>query len=232
MSAIKLQSVSKYYGHGRQRVRALDNINLIIKSGEFVAIHGPSGSGKSTLCNLLGLIDQPSHGHVLFSGIDLKLCNDQYLSKLRGKQIGLIFQNFNLIPVLTALENVLLPLQFHGKLLPRMRTQAKDLLCKLGLVDEVHRRPLELSGGQQQRVAIARALITDPTVIIADEPTANLDTNNALAIVDLMHANNRSQGTTFIFSTHDARLLDRVGRKIHLNDGRIVEDTKQGQTSC
>lgn len=227
MFLLNLQSVHKTHGEGIQRTNALNDVSLSIKPGEFIAIHGPSGSGKTSLCNILALIDRPSSGAVIFFGIDVNHRNDLYLSKLRGERIGLIFQDFNLIPVLTALENILLPLQFQGKLHPGMRSEALSLLRKLGLKDEVHRKPRELSGGQQQRVAIARALIKEPSIIIADEPTASLDTLNALAIIELMHSYNQVHGMTFVFSTHDDRLLDRADRRIHLTDGRIVCDTRR-----
>ena len=226
MSLIEFRAVAKWYHMGELRVPALRDINLRIEPGEFVAVWGPSGSGKSTLCNIAGLIDEASGGQLLFRGQDAARCSDDQRSKLRSRHVGFVFQSFNLVPVFSALENVLLPLQLRGAVSSTMRDQAMELLSTVGLQDQALRRPDELSGGQQQRVAIIRALITDPDLIIADEPTANLDTENARAIIDVMHEKNRLQGTTFLFSTHDERLLDRVDRRIHLRDGVVAQDER------
>lgn len=225
MSLIEFVGIEKHYRSGDATVAALRGIDLSIMAGEFVAIAGPSGSGKSTLCNLAGLIDEADQGTLYFQGRDISRCDDDARSQIRVAGIGFVFQSFNLVPVFSALENVLLPLQLRGRVTSTMVRQARQLLEVVGLIDQADRRPDDLSGGQQQRVAIARALITEPLLVIADEPTANLDTANAHAIIDLMREKNRSLGTTFLFSTHDERLLDRVERRIHLCDGLIVDDT-------
>lgn len=224
MSLLEFESIRKWYGPDKLPVWALRDINLRINAGEFVAVWGPSGSGKSTLCNLAGLIDEPSVGRLSFQGHDVTHCDDGTRSNLRSRHIGFVFQSFNLVPVFSALENILLPQQLRGRLTAAMRQRAQHLLETVGLADLAMRRPSELSGGQQQRVAIARALITKPALIIADEPTANLDSATATAIIDLMHATNRAEGTTFLFSTHDERLLERVQRRVHLRDGAVIDD--------
>jgi putative ABC transport system ATP-binding protein len=229
VSLVELRAVKKWYRMGDVRIWALRGIDLRIEAGELVAVWGPSGSGKSTLCNLAGLIDEASEGSLYLRGEEVARHSDDQRSALRSRHIGFVFQSFNLVPVFSALENVLLPLQIRGPITPRKRERARELLATVGLADQASRRPDELSGGQQQRVAIARALITDPDLVIADEPTANLDTANARAIIDIMHEKNRSQGTTFLFSTHDERLLDRVERRIHLRDGLVVADERDPQ---
>ncbi|MEE4378826.1 MAG: ABC transporter ATP-binding protein [Candidatus Competibacteraceae bacterium] len=224
MSLIEFCNVKKGYRLGAVTLQALRGINLQIGTGEFVAVWGPSGSGKSTFCNLAGLIDDCSAGSVSFRGVTTSTLTDNQRSELRSYHIGFVFQSFNLVPVFTALENVLLPLQLRGITGKKLRDKGLDLLATLGLETHARNRPDELSGGQQQRVAIARALIGDPSLVIADEPTANLDTENARAIIAIMRDMNRQNGTTFLFSTHDERLLDRVERKIHLRDGLVITD--------
>jgi putative ABC transport system ATP-binding protein len=221
---IEVKQVHKYYYLGETRIVALKGVDLKINRGEFLAIWGPSGSGKSTLCNLIGMIDDPSSGMVLFEGRTVGEVSDDRRSELRNRAIGFIFQTFNLIPVLSALENVMLPLQIRGDVPAKAEEKALQLLSDLGLAEHIEHRPHKLSGGQQQRVAIARALITDPELIIADEPTANLDSETAMKIVDLMRQLNRRGKTTFIFSTHDQRLLQRADRQVLLRDGLVVED--------
>ncbi|PLX79328.1 MAG: lipoprotein-releasing system ATP-binding protein LolD [Desulfuromonas sp.] len=218
------RDVTRSYGKGDVEVAALKNVDLAIASGEFVSVWGPSGSGKSTLCNLIGGIDLPTSGAVQINGEELAKLPDAQQSSHRNRSVGFIFQNFNLIGVLTALENVLLPLTLRGAETSRARQEALTLLDELGLAAEANRLPDKLSGGQQQRVAIARALMTKPPLVVADEPTANLDSENAEKIVTLMRHFNRSVGTTFVFSTHDDRLLDKVDRRIHLRDGQITDD--------
>lgn len=225
MSLVELKQVCKTYRAGSVEITALRNINLKIGQGEFIAVSGPSGSGKSTLCNLIGLIDCPGSGQLLFKGRPCQGWSDSELSRHRLQRIGFIFQSFNLVPVFSALENVLLPIQLHGRVCSASRQRASALLEALGLKNEKDRRPLDLSGGQQQRVAIARALIAEPELVIADEPTANLDTLNAHAIIDIMHERNRFGGTTFLFATHDERLIARVDRQLRLRDGEIITDT-------
>jgi putative ABC transport system ATP-binding protein len=225
MPLIQLTQVHKYHRLGETRIAALQGIDLTIHSGEFVAIWGPSGSGKSTLCNLIGLLDSATSGTVLFEGQDVTALSDDQRSTLRGEAIGFVFQSFNLLPVLSALENVMLPLQIQRVRPAQVKAKAIRRLTDLGLAEHMTHRPNKLSGGQQQRVAIARALITDPALVIADEPTANLDSETALKIIDLMRHLNGQHGTTFVFATHDRRLLERVNRQVLLRDGTIIEDT-------
>jgi putative ABC transport system ATP-binding protein len=226
---IEIKQVHKYYYLGETRIVALRGVDLEINRGEFLAIWGPSGSGKSTLCNVIGMIDDPSSGEVLLEGRKVDDVSDDGRSELRNRFVGFIFQTFNLIPVLSALENVMLPLQIRGDVPSEAEKTAKQLLSDMGMADYIQHRPHKLSGGQQQRVAIARALITNPELVIADEPTANLDSETAIRIVDLMRQLNREGKTTFIFSTHDQRLLGRADRQIHLRDGLIVEDKSLAQ---
>jgi putative ABC transport system ATP-binding protein len=221
---VELRQVGKIYHLGESRITALKGVNLSIHRGEFVAVWGPSGSGKSTLCNLIGLLDTCSSGTVHFEGQDVTALSDDQRSELRNRAIGFVFQSFNLIPVLSALENVMLPLQIAGVSTARAKRAARKRLAEVGLDDHAAHRPAKLSGGQQQRVAIARALVTDPALVIADEPTANLDSENALRITELMRKLNSDNGTTFVFSTHDQRLLERVERQILMRDGEIIDD--------
>jgi putative ABC transport system ATP-binding protein len=184
---------------------------------------GTSGSGKTTLLNLAGAIDDPSDGQVMINGQDIALLSDNQKAELRNRTIGYVFQNFNLVSVLSALENVMLALQIRGGRMSAIRAEAAQRLDEVGLADFMQHRPDKLSGGQRQRVAIARALITKPALIFADEPTANLDHNTAQSIIDLMKELNEKEKVTFIFSTHDQRLIDRVKRVVKLEDGRIVQ---------
>jgi len=223
MALIEMESIKKDYLLGETVVPALQGIDLQIDKGEFVAIWGPSGSGKTTLLNLIGAIDEPSEGSLSIAGREVRLLSDNRRSELRNETIGFIFQGFNLIPVLSALENVMLPLQIKGASSGESKTKALTRLEELGLSEFVHHRPFKMSGGQQQRVAIARALVTDPSLVIADEPTANLDSETARRIIALMRQLNEKERTTFIFSTHDQRLLDQVKRLVRLEDGRIVD---------
>jgi putative ABC transport system ATP-binding protein len=221
---VELRGVYKNYQMGENAIKALKGIDLRIHSGEFVAVWGPSGSGKSTLCNLIGLLDTPSAGVVHLKGQDVTTLGDDRRSEVRNETLGFIFQSFNLIPVLSALENVMLPLQIAGVSAKVARQQALEQLAEMGLERHTGHRPAKLSGGQQQRVAIARALVSAPMLVIADEPTANLDSENAVKIIELMRRINSKNGTTFIFSTHDQRLLERVERQILMHDGEIAED--------
>ena len=220
---MRLEDVSKDYTLGRTTVPALRGVTLGVAPGEFVAVAGPSGSGKSTLLNLVGCLDHPSSGRVLIGGEDVARLSDDALSDLRARTIGFIFQTFNLIPVLSALENVEFPLLFRGGD-HRGHERARRALAEVGLADFGRHRPDELSGGQRQRVAVARALVTDPVIVLADEPTANLDSATGEAIIDLMLEINRRDGTTFIFSTHDPKVMAHAHRVVHLVDGRIRAD--------
>jgi len=227
---IELDSVSKEYALGESQVLALDSVSLRIGAGEFATIWGPSGSGKSTLLNLIGLIDQPSRGAVRIEGQETQSLSDRALTDIRFRTLGFVFQNYNLVPVLSALENVMLPLQIHGVPEKEARTKAETLLEAVGLSPQRDSRPDKMSGGQRQRVAVARALVTDPRIVLADEPTANLDSRTSQVIIDLMRDLNRSRGVTFVFSTHDQQLLDHVDRHIHLRDGKITEDRNSAST--
>lgn len=222
MTLMQIENVGKDYLLGQVRVSALKGVDLVIEMGEFTAIWGPSGSGKTTLLNLIGMIDDPTSGMISFKGRKLNSLSDNDKSDLRNKSVGFVFQGFNLIPVLSALENVMLPAQIQGTPDKRAKKLAVDRLEQVGLADQMKQRPDKLSGGQQQRVSIARALVTTPSVIIADEPTANLDSKNALRIISLMRELNQRENTTFIFSTHDDRLLENVDRLVRLEDGRII----------
>jgi putative ABC transport system ATP-binding protein len=224
MPLIQMKKVTKDYLLGETIVRALKGINIEIDTGEFVAVWGPSGSGKTTLLNLIGAIDEPTSGYLGFNEQEISKLSDDEKSDLRNKSIGFIFQNFNLIPVLSALENVMLPLQIQGLSNAEAKQKSMYRLEQVGLSDFVKHRPDKLSGGQQQRVCISRALVTNPLLVIADEPTANLDSDTAMKIVELMRDLNNKEKTTFIFSTHDQRLLNKVDRLFRLVDGVIMNE--------
>jgi len=222
MIPVRVEDVTKQYELGRTRVPALRGVSLSVDPGEFLAVAGPSGSGKSTLLNLIGCLDHPSSGRVLIDEQDVAQLDDDALSDLRAQAIGFIFQTFNLIPVLSALENVEFPLLF-GRGRNSGRARALRALAEVGLADVAHHRPDELSGGQRQRVAVARALVTDPVIVLADEPTANLDSGTGEAIISLMLEINRRARTTFIFSTHDPRVMVHAHRIVRLADGKIAD---------
>ena len=226
MSAIvEMRGVVKNYTAGSQEVPAVRGVDLRVEPGEFTSIAGPSGSGKTTLLNLIGCLDVPSSGSVLVEGEEVAKKTKDELSELRRHKIGFVFQTFNLVPVLSAYENVELPLALLAEIGPaERRERVEQLLTLVGLADLMQRRPLELSGGQQQRVAIARALVKRPRLILADEPTANLDSDTGQAVLDLMARINREQGATFIFSTHDQMVMRFARRLLLLRDGRIASD--------
>ena len=224
MIVVELSGVSKQYALGNTQVSALSGIDLQIRKGDFLALCGPSGSGKSTLLNLIGLLDTPSSGEVRLDKQRVDELDDATLAKKRNQSIGFVFQNFNLVPVLDACENVMLPLEIGGTPAAQARQVAERRLIDVGLADQINKRPDQMSGGQRQRVAIARALAGSPSLVIADEPTANLDSDTSMRIIDLMRELNRKEGVTFIFSTHDGRLLDRVDQQIRLQDGRLVKE--------
>jgi len=223
MTLFELANIHRTFALGDTRVHALRGVDLTIERGESVAIWGPSGSGKSTLLNLLGLIDAPDEGTVRFEGRDAASLSDDALTDCRNRKIGFVFQGFNLVPVLTALENVMLPLQIQGLEGAAARRRAGEWLARVGLERFAGFRPDKLSGGQRQRVAIARALVTGPALVIADEPTANLDSENSRAVIGLLQHLNAETGVTCVFSTHDPRLLEHVPRQVRLVDGRIAE---------
>jgi putative ABC transport system ATP-binding protein len=220
-----LEQVSKTYPLGKLSVKALRNVDLEIKAGEFTTIAGPSGSGKTTLLNLVGCVDIPTSGRVLVDGNDTTTLSDRALTKLRLNHLGFIFQTFNLVGVLDTFQNIEFPLLLQGKLSKlERRKRVDELLEQVGLEGHKKHRPNELSGGQRQRVAIARALVTQPKIVLADEPTANLDTGTGDSIIDLMKSINETHNTTFIFSTHDARVMARAHRVISLVDGTIAKE--------
>lgn len=221
---IELEGVKKDYPLGKTTVHALKNISLSIEEGEFSVIAGPSGSGKTTLLNLMGLLDHPTEGKILFEGNDVSKISDSDATRLRKTRIGFIFQTFNLIPVLTALENVELPLILKGVHSRERRKIALKIMKEAGISDIAEHRPDELSGGQRQRVAIARALVGNPDVVFADEPTANLDSETGEQIIRLMEKLNQLEEVTFVFSTHDVRIISLAKRKVGLRDGEIVSD--------
>jgi len=228
MSIITLSNISKTYPMGQITVDALKDISLEISSGDFVAIAGPSGSGKTTIMNIIGLIDKPTRGKVLFGEDDISFLSRNKLTKLRHEKLGIIFQSFNLLPVLNVYENVEFPLIIGKKKYRKKERQEwiSYLLEEVGLSDRKYHKPSELSGGQQQRVAIARALAAKPDVIIADEPTANLDSETGEQILELMKTINKDQNTTFVFSTHDERIRQMADHIIFLKDGTIVSEFK------
>ena len=229
MALFELKQVGRTYPLGDIRVEALSNVSLTIEAGELLAFVGPSGSGKSTLCHLLGLLDLPTTGQILLDGLDASTLDENGRSDRRNRMIGFVFQNFSLVPVLTALENVQLPLLFRATREGESRCLAAEALDAVGLTPCRHQRPNQLSGGQQQRVAIARALVTRAEVVIADEPTANLDSGAAAGLLDLIRRLNTERRTTFLLATHDARLLQHIPRQISLRDGRVIADQGGGR---
>jgi len=221
------QQVSKLYRQGKLEVKALKDLDLTIRKGEFTAIAGPSGSGKTTLLNLIGGLDSIDSGSITVEGQDLALLNPNRLTTLRLNRIGFIFQAYNLIPVLTALENVEYVMLLQGIPAKERKQRASRLLDEVGLEGMHHRRPAELSGGQQQRVAVARAIVSNPAIVLADEPTANLDSKTACALLDMMVELNQNKQITFIFSTHDQRVMEYAHRLVQLEDGRIHSDEQR-----
>ncbi len=224
MEVVKLHNVSRFFQLGKSQVSALKNVNLSVSGGEFLVLKGASGSGKSTLLNLIGAMDEPTQGDVFIAGKEINKLSDNQKSKLRSEHIGFIFQSFNLLPVLTALENVQYPLSLRGD--KHTKNKALTALKRVGLFDYAHHKPNQLSGGQMQRVAIARALVTEPDIILADEPTANLDSDSAESIMNLMKKLNQ-QGITFVFATHHEFVLKQATRVIELKDGAIVTDLQE-----
>ena len=224
---LNLLNLNKDYEDGKIVVHALKDINLEVEKGEFTAIAGPSGSGKSTLLNLIGCLDKPSSGKVFISGIDTSTYSKKELANIRREKIGFVFQSFNLIPILTAFENVAFPLSLLGQNGDLIERKVKSILGDVGLDGLENRYPRELSGGQQQRVAIARSLVKEPSIILADEPTANLDSATGADILNLMKELNEQKEATFIFSTHDPAVIDRAKRVVRLHDGQISSDERR-----
>ena len=228
MGILSLSGITKVYKKGEIEVRALGGVDLEIEKEEFCAIVGPSGSGKTTLLNIIGCLDTPTAGTMRYRDKELRAFGEKELSAYRKEHVSFIFQSYNLIPVLTVAENVEIPLSIAGGLSKAaMRRKALEMLGAVGLADKANRFPRELSGGQEQRVAIARALVKDPVVVLADEPTANLDSRTAEEVVTLMKAMNKSLHTTFIFSTHDRMIMDEAARVVQLHDGMIAKDERR-----
>ncbi len=222
--------LSKHYGEGENIVRAVDDISITIKEGEFVAIMGPSGSGKSTLMNILACLDQPSEGLYILNGEDVSNYSRTELARIRGKELGFVFQSFNLLPRMTALENVMLPLIYRPDkptTIPQRKELAMKVLDSVGLGDRANHIPSALSGGQQQRVAIARVLINDPILVLADEPTGNLDTKSSEEIMGMLH-DLHERGRTIVMVTHEPEIAAHTQRILHIRDGKLYSDEKNG----
>lgn len=221
---VRVEEVTRTFPFDHRQVTALDHASLTVSAGEFLAISGPSGSGKSTLLNLIGCIDKPTSGCIRIGGVDTGTLSPTRMTDLRRTKIGFVFQTFNLIPVFTAAENVEFPLLVQGFSGRERRSRVTEALKSVGLGDRAHHRPDLLSGGERQRVAVARAIVHRPALVLADEPTANLDTHNATQLIGLMRDLNRILGLTFIFSTHDQRLLEHTPRIVRLTDGHVESD--------
>lgn len=223
---VRLEKVTRVYQQEGMAVRALDGVDLAISRGDFAVLVGPSGSGKTTLLNVMGGLDSPTTGRIWIAGVETGRMSKAELTQMRLHQIGFVFQEFNLIPVLSALENVEFVMLLQGVPEARRRARAMALLQELGLQGLEHRRPAELSGGQQQRVAVARAIAAEPVIVLPDEPTANLDSKAGAALMDLMRRLNEEKGVTFVFSTHDPMVVERARRVIRLRDGRVESDER------
>lgn len=230
MAAIRTQDLTKTYGEGESEVHAVNGIDLTIDEGEFVSIIGPSGSGKSTLLNLLGCLDLPSRGHVYFDARDTSSLSLKELTRVRREKVGFVFQEFNLLPVLSALENVELPLRYLGVRSKERERRAREAIVEVGLERRAKNRPSQMSGGERQRVAIARALVTRPALVLADEPTGELDTTNTCKVIELMRKLNDELGQTFAVVTHDQMVAAYARRVISLRDGTVVSDIPQEAT--
>ena len=226
MSIIEVQNVKKVYQETEVEVNAVNGIDLSFEQGEFAAIVGPSGSGKTTLLNIIGGLDDPTTGEVIIDGVNISKLKSKKMIDFRMRNIGFVFQSYNLIPVLTAKENVEFIMQLQGKSKKERFERTKELLTSVGLGDRMNSRPSKLSGGQQQRVAVARALASKPKFIIADEPTANLDSKSTENLLDIMKQLNKDENITFIFATHDARVVKKARRIITVEDGKVVADKK------
>ena len=224
MSIVEVKNVSKVFLQGSATIKALDEVSVTVREGGFVALAGPSGSGKTTLLNIIGGLDSVDSGQVLVGKQDITAMNPAELAEMRLHKIGFIFQAYNLIPVLSALENVEYVMQLQGVAADERRRRAMAVLDDMGLADKYHRRPATLSGGQQQRVAVARAIVSDPAIVLADEPTANLDSATGRDLLELMKRMSREKGVTFIFSTHDSMVMEYAERLIKIRDGRLVDE--------
>jgi putative ABC transport system ATP-binding protein len=224
---LRFEGVSRLYQQGDQTVRALDNVDLTLERGEFAVVAGPSGSGKTTLLNIAAGLDLPTSGRVSTVGQELGRLSRRQRAALRLNHVGFVFQAYNLVPVLSAEENTEFLLLLRGVPATERRRRVRAVLEEVGLEGLEHRRPAQLSGGQQQRVAVARAIVAEPALVLADEPTANLDSRTAVALLDLMERLNRSHDTTFLFSTHDPRVMERARRNIRMVDGRVDHDERR-----
>jgi len=221
---VELKNLSKIYQQGEIEVKAVDNVSLMINKGDFAALCGPSGSGKTSILNLIGGLDSPTSGEVWLDKTELASLSSSELAEVRKDRIGFVFQSYNLIPVMTAYENAAFVLELQGVEKQEQHQRVMQTLSDVGLAGLEHRRPDEMSGGQQQRVAIARAIVTRPAIVLADEPTANVDSHTAEALLDLMQDLNQQQGITFLFSTHDQHVIERAKRIIQVHDGKISAD--------
>ncbi len=230
MMLVEVKQVSKQYPQESLVVDALNGVDLNVERSEFMALVGPSGSGKTTLLNIIGGLDTPTHGKIWVHNQEISRLTKSQLSRLRLREIGFVFQEYNLIPVLSAVENVEYVMLLQGVPDKERRERAEAVLAEVGLEQYIHRRPSQLSGGQQQRVAVARAIASKPAIVLADEPTANLDSHTGGALLDLMRDLNERHKTTFIFSTHDPMVMERARRIVTLRDGKIVADREQPET--
>jgi putative ABC transport system ATP-binding protein len=230
-AALETRDLTKVYGEGETTVRALDGVSLEVERGDMVAIMGPSGSGKSTLLHLLGALDSPSSGEILLGGRRYDGLDEGELTRLRRERIGFVFQFFNLLPALSAEENVLLPALIAGRRDDAIKQRAQELLARVGLADRAHHLPPELSGGEQQRVSIARALLTEPEIVLADEPTGNLDTRSSIGVLDLLRELNEAEDQTLVIVTHDPAAAATAARVVFLRDGKVAGDAPGGSTA-
>ena len=223
-AVVELRNAFRIYNPGHYEVRAMNDVSLVVHPGDFLALVGPSGSGKSTILNTMGCLDKPTSGRVFINGVDVTDQSAAERGKVRREKIGFIFQSFNLIPVMSAYENIAFSLEIQGASAREIDAAVTPLLERLGISGERNRRPNQLSGGQQQRVAIGRALVKKPAIVLADEPTANLDRKTSTEIINLMRQMNVEFGATFVFSTHDEHLINNVRRIVRLEDGRVIDD--------
>ena len=221
---VELRNLHKHYQQGELEVKAVDGVSLTIEKGDFAALCGPSGSGKTSILNLIGGLDSVTSGQVILEGTDLAECDNGELAEIRKNRIGFVFQSYNLVPVMTAYENAAFVLDLQGVDSKIIREKVMKTLADVGLQGLENRRPDQMSGGQQQRVAIARAIVTKPAIVLADEPTANVDSKTAISLLSLMQTLNEEQGITFLFSTHDQHVMDRAKRIIHILDGQVESE--------
>lgn len=228
MPNVELKNLTHHYTAGDEQISVLDDVSFDIEAGSFCAISGPSGSGKSTLLNMIGMIDRPQEGRIVIAGKDVQSMPERDLVRFRARHVGFVFQAYHLIPVLTAAENVAWPLYFQGVPRHKRLSAAHEMLARVGLKDQANRLPRRLSGGQQQRVAIARALVTKPDIVLADEPTANLDRTTAKEIMDLASALNKDSKTTFVMATHDPLVLTYTSQHMQIAQGRVTEFQDKG----